>query len=485
MTRAAAVAGAAVVCALGLDSGGYFPRSWVWSTVVLLWVAAVVLVLRRRVAVDAAGAVWVAALLALAAWTLLSAVWSIEPAQSVLDARRDLVYVAASFVVVTAPRRAAALLPVGVLSAVSVVAVVGLVRYLVSGPVDPAQGTLLSWPVGYANAFAGLCAIALPLAVALAAHEPSAAARAAAAATVPLFVAVIVVAGSVGGALAAAVALAALVALDVRRRGVITAAWRVAIPVAAVIATCRLADLGAHPGSGARRGLVALVLAAAAVVAALHAARTLRERPPGRELSRRLALAGVLCAAGIAVAVSALPSTVTTHVVAAERADYWAVGRNVVARHPWLGAGAGTFGRFWLDERPTAPAGALDAHNLYLETLAELGPIGLVVLIAFLALPLVRAPADAAAGAAYAAFLVHALVDWDWEMPVVPVAAVLIGGSLLVRARLQVRPLDDSLRLAAAIAAVALAALALLGLRSPNVPAAAAPEGATAARTSC
>ncbi|HWC47153.1 MAG TPA: hypothetical protein VG868_13685, partial [Casimicrobiaceae bacterium] len=110
---------------------------------------------------------------------------------------------------------------------------------------------------------------------------------------------------------------------------------------------------------------------------------------------------------------------------------------------------------------------------------------GLVVLIAFLALPLVRAPADAAAGAAYAAFLVHALVDWDWEMPVVPVAAVLIGGSLLVRARLQVRPLNDSLRLAAAIAAVALAALALLGLRSPNVPAAAAPEGATAARTSC
>jgi len=485
VNRASAVVGAAVVCALGLDSGGYFPRSWVWSSVVLLWVAALAFVLRRRVAVDGAGAIWVAAALALAAWALLSAVWSVEPAQSVLDARRDLVYAAASLVVVTARRRTAALLPFGVVAAVSVVAVVGLVRYLVSGPVDPAQATLLSWPVGYANAFAGLCAIVLPLAVALSAHEPRAAVRAGAAAAVPPLVAVIVLCGSVGGALAAAVALAALAALDVRRRGVMSAGWRLAVPVAAVIATCRAADLGAHPGSTAREGLVAAVLAAAAAVAALQARRPPRARPRGRELSRRLALVGVLCAAGIAVAVSALPYAVTTHVVSSERADYWAVGRTVVARHPWLGAGAGTFGRFWLDERPAAPAGALDAHNLYLETLAELGPVGLVILLVFLALPLVRASADAAAAAAYAAFLVHALVDWDWEMPVVPVAAVLLGGSLLVRARPDVRPLSDSVRLAAAIAAIVLALLALLGLRSPNVPAAAAPEGATAARTSC
>src|SRR5919201_1930224 len=70
-----------------------------------------------------------------------------------------------------------------------------------------------------------------------------------------------------------------------------------------------------------------------------------------------------------------------------------------------------------------------NAHNLYLETLAELGPVGLGVLVVALGLPLAaavrarrRALAGAAAGA-YVAFVVHASVDWDWQMPAVPVTA--------------------------------------------------------------
>ena len=70
--------------------------------------------------------------------------------------------------------------------------------------------------------------------------------------------------------------------------------------------------------------------------------------------------------------------------------------------------------------RPELAAGApgtneaRDAHNLYLETLAELGPVGLALLLIalaapFVALPRIRSRAwSSAAAAAYIAFLVHA-----------------------------------------------------------------------------
>jgi len=490
--RGLAAGSAAVVCALALDSGGYFPRSWVWSSVLVFWAAALALGTAPRIRVGRAGAIFVASMTLLAGWTLLSALWSVEPAQSVLDARRDLVYVALALAVVaTAPRRLVAAIGPAVLAAVDVVAVVGVARYLVSGPVDRAEGTLLSWPVGYANAFAALCVIALPVALALAAHETRAVVRGFGGASVPVLVAVVVLASSRGGIVAAAAALVALVALDPRRRALGVTIVRGAAPAAAVYAVCAWADLAAHPADRVHRGVVAAAVAAAAVAAGLLAAgRPLRGAGPGAELSRRFAVAGVLCTLAVAAVVSALPVRPATHLVAAERADYWAVGRSVVSDHPWLGAGAGTFGRYWLDRQPAASAGALDAHNLYLETVAELGPLGLVLLLAFLAVPLTRArvaarttPLGAAAAAAYFGFLVHALVDWDWEMPAVTASAVAIGGSLVVVAGPITRPLSNRLRLALAVFAVVLAVLALLGLTSSAVPAAAASvEAATAFR---
>jgi hypothetical protein len=487
--RRAAAGAAALVCVLALDSGGYFPRSWVWSSVICFWAAALALGTAAHIRVTRAGAAFVASIALLAGWTLLSAVWSVEPAQSVLDARRDLVYVAVALAVVAAaPRLFAVSLGPAVLGAVDVVALVGIARYVVSGPVDPAQATLLSWPVGYANAFAALCVIAFPVALALAAHDGRRLVRAAGAASVPVFVAVVVLASSRGGVVAAVAALLALVALDRRRLPLVRAIARVAAPAVAVYAVCAWADLGAHATDPGRRSAVAAVLAVAALAAGLLAARPPRGADLGPELPGRLAVAGVLCALAVAAAVTALPERSATHLVASERAGYWAVGRSVVSAHPWLGGGAGTFGRFWFDARPAAPAGALDAHNLYLETLAELGPLGLLLLLVFLGIPLARArvaaratPLGAAAAAAYIGFLVHALVDWDWEMPAVTVSALAIGASLLVLTRRETGPLGGGVRYAAAALAVVLAVLALLGLASGAVPAAAAPVGAAAA----
>jgi hypothetical protein len=61
------------------------------------------------------------------------------------------------------------------------------------------------------------------------------------------------------------------------------------------------------------------------------------------------------------------------------------------------------------------------------------------------ALPLVTTvrrrgePISAMAGAAFAVFAVHAGLDWDWEMPVVTLAALGCAGVALTR-----RPAIDS-----------------------------------------
>jgi hypothetical protein len=469
MTRIAAVLPAAVVAGLALESGGYFPRAWVWSSVVLLWLAAVVLVVGGRVELDRTGALYVGAAAALTVWTLVSVTWSITRSESVLDARRDVVYIAGALVVVVGASRVSS----GVLAAVALATVVGVVRYLISGPVDRAEGHLLSWPVGYANAFGALAAIALPLALAAAARAERVAVRAAAAASVPLFLSVLVLASSRGGAVAAVVGLACLGALDTRRHALGATALRLAPAAVIAVGVCVAAHLtGATSDLGLRRAAVAVGLAVAAAAASAPVRRPARAEP-GRPFPRRAAAVAAVAGVVLAVVVSIVGGA------GAERDAYWGVARHVVAVHPALGAGAGSFGPEWFAQGPVDRyGGALDAHNLYLETLAELGPIGLVLVVLFLAVPLVRARRDAVAAAAYVAFLVHALLDWDWEMPAVTLAGVLLGGSLLLPQR--GRELSERTRIALAAAAVALALAALVGLRSGAVPGGAAGEPAAA-----
>src|SRR5204863_6389860 len=73
--------------------------------------------------------------------------------------------------------------------------------------------------------------------------------------------------------------------------------------------------------------------------------------------------------------------------------------------------------------------------------LGELGVVGLVLVVGSLAVPLAAmararpSPLVSGATGAYAAFLVHAAVDWDWEMPAVTLAAVTCAGAVLVAAR--------------------------------------------------
>ena len=125
------------------------------------------------------------------------------------------------------------------------------------------------------------------------------------------------------------------------------------------------------------------------------------------------------------------------------RLPQWRVAVRQFEQKPWVGSGAGTYELYWQRYRPVAGQ-VRDAHNLYLETLGELGIVGLVLLVLGLAPPLYaaarargRALVPAAVGA-YVAYLVHAIVDWDWELAAVTLAALGCGAAILVAARPEV-----------------------------------------------
>jgi hypothetical protein len=115
----------------------------------------------------------------------------------------------------------------------------------------------------------------------------------------------------------------------------------------------------------------------------------------------------------------------------------------------------------WIRRRP-APNEARDAHSLYLETLAELGPPGLALLAATLVVPFVvgRGPALGA----YAAFVVQAGVDWEWELPAVTLAGLLCGVAVLRAAPAERLALRRPARVVGVAAAAGVAALAVVGL---------------------
>jgi hypothetical protein len=167
------------------------------------------------------------------------------------------------------------------------------------------------------------------------------------------------------------------------------------------------------------------------------------------------------------------------------RTETWRQAWRDFEDHPALGSGAGTFELYWLQHR-TTPGNVRDAHSLYLEVLAELGPVGLLLLVAALGVPLLavgRARFHAygpGAFAAYLAFLLHAGVDWDWEMPAVTIVGLFCGAALLLAVRPTRRWVPTrSARGLAVAGTVTLALVALVGLAGNG----ALTESARAARS--
>ncbi len=432
----------ALVAALGLDDGGYAASAWGWSSVALLVLLSVLLALGAP-RPGVAALVFVGGLTALAGWVVLSLVWSTHLSATVLDAQRAVLYASAAAAFVIA--RSVVGLVGGMLAAVTFLCAYGLTQ--------AEDGQRLADPVGYANGVGILAVMGLLAAAALATRWSVAAVP------VPVIAAALYLSFSRGAWLALGVGLVAAVALGPARLRL--AATMLALALPAGLAVLAADELGAQ--SALAVALLALSGVAVGVAWALS-----RFPAPDPRLRKAFAVAVVaipLLAVTAGLAEVGGPAAVWRSFKAApapihgeaservfdlsgrNRADYWSVAWQSYEDEPLLGIGAGSYGRAWLRERPV-PQPVTDAHSLYLETLAELGPVGVLLLLAALAAPFAGLR-QAFALAPYAAFLAHAAQDWDWELPVVTVAALACGAAALA-GRPDGRPLP---RLSAAVPA--------------------------------
>jgi hypothetical protein len=121
------------------------------------------------------------------------------------------------------------------------------------------------------------------------------------------------------------------------------------------------------------------------------------------------------------------------------RWQFWTAAGDEFRSAPLVGRGAGSFEAWWT-QHASFPYFIRDAHSLYLQTLGELGIIGLLLLVAAFGTGLtigVRALrgrrgeerlASAAVVGAFAAYLVAAGIDWMWELPAVTLLGIACLG---------------------------------------------------------
>jgi hypothetical protein len=461
----------ATIVVLSVFHGGYAPAAWGWTALLAFWISILVLSFRSTLAVDRGGVALLGGFAAVAGWTALSATWTHSVPRTMLELERDLIYVAvATAVLLLCKSEDRSQLVWGLSAGLVVVAALAVALYLASTPeLDATQGFLLFRPVGYANALGGLLVLVLPLLVAFAARDPRPAMAAVARASVVVSAVALYLTQNRAGYIALGVAFVVWISRTDAPARAFATTFALTILVGTALTAIKLLDLfdtrRQIADVGARRiAAGAIIVVAAALVPALATRLPRRALPPGR-VARRAQIGGVVAAActGIALCLALFGS--------GSRAQYWRVAWHTFEKHLLLGTGAGTFDEQWLRYRGSGLS-VQDAHNLYLETLSELGVVGLLLLVAVLALPIVvsrhaRDPLTTACLASYCAFLVHAAFEWDWEMPVVTVSGLVLA-SVLVRSttdgkRFALRGVARVAGIGAAAVVAAFAVAALVG----------------------
>jgi O-antigen ligase len=506
-----------ILLVVASQNGGYYPTTWNWAGLVVSWVAAVALSVRASVTLTRLELVMIGSLLAFVGWVALSGLWTESWPATVREVERDVLYPLAVLgaAVVFSGRSSRRLLG-AVFVAITLVSWYALATRIFpdrAGSFDPIAGYRLFRPIGYWNALGIFAAIGILLALAFAARGRHLSTRLLASASLVLLAPTLYFTYSRGAWIALAIGLAAAIALDARRLQLITTALVVAIaPAAAVLIASRLRGL-THTDAALARAthdghrLALALLALACVAAALRALQSWVSSTVSFGPRIRAAYAATLVlvlVAGLSLAFVhyGSPETIarkgwhqfTTLAPSGDRTNLnarlfsvSASGRTILWRHAWhdaqahpvLGSGAGTY-EYWYLQHRTDGTKVRDAHSLYIEVLAELGPIGLALLLVALLTPLVaavrarRRPMTAIAAGAYVAFLVHAGVDWDWEVTAVTLAGLLCGTGLLIAGRTQENRLRIARpRYALAALAGAVALFSIVGLLG-NIPASSA-----------
>lgn len=484
-TRLAGVIALAVLAGVwswwGAAEGAYFGTVMYPGLIVLA--AAFVLVAlgpawTSRLRLSAPARVALGALLGLAAWSGLSALWSPAPDVAVADAQRIFGYALAFGLglwlatllgnhayLAMAPLAFAGLF-CGIVAIATLLTGEDFNRYIDEGT--------LQYPIGYRNANAAFFLIAAWPAVHLAAaRRLDWRLRSVAAGTATLCIQLGMLSQSRGSMLAFAAALAVFLVISQERARVL--GWLALVTLPALVVIPALTDLyetaglEAYAGTGELRAAGRAVLAGTALSVGIGAVAifTGRRLPESASRASR-ANRAVAVGAGLLVVAGAISFTVATGNPVAwagdrvdefltqgtpgsegdasrfnvnagtERDDLWRVALKNAGDDPLLGVGGGGFQYSYpLDRGKDGIESVRDAHSVELEVVSELGIPGLALLALALGGAAMgawrsrRSPAFVALSAcaltAGAYWLAHASLDWFWTYAAItaPVFALL------------------------------------------------------------
>jgi hypothetical protein len=527
-----------LVLYLGLDGGGYDLLVRSNAGVVVWWVVLVGAACGVLPAARLTPPAWaaVASFGAFLVWSAIASGWSLSSESSLAEVSRLAAYLGVLVLALLSygDRRRVLVHVVGAVAmAIAALAALALISRLRPGTFAGASTTAtllpgvrgrLSWPLNYWNALAAMVALGLPLLLAIATSARRLIVQALAAAAIPMIALTGYLTFSRGGAVASAVAIIAFITLAPERIPKLATLLSTAAGSAVLIAGAvhrhaieqgLTGPIARHQGSTL---ILAIILVCAGVglaqlgfgLAARHGTlpRLLTVSPVR---ARALLTGAVLIAVAVALVVHVptrldhawhqfqRPEAASLHQDALGRYGalsgngrytYWKTALGALPGHALRGWGPGSFQLVWLP-RASTPDYVVNAHSLYVETLSDVGVVGLVLLVAFLVVLVASAvlrvvqsrfeqrTLAAAVTAATLAFLASAASDWVWQEPVLPVALMLLAAAVLApgpalhaagrRAAASLRRSPDSAGRAAAIrrgwprrAAVVLVALGCL-----------------------
>jgi O-antigen ligase len=476
--------GFGLVVYLGLEGGGFDPlvhdpvgiAVW-WALLAGVLVGALP---RRRLGSFAWGALGL--LVAFVVWTALSLSWTESTDKTAAELARVAGYLGVFALVLFAHgRKGARRMVAGVGAGIALVALVALLSRLQPGWFPTADQTAdflagsrerLSYPVNYWNALAALIAVGAPLVLQVATCAKSLFSRALAAAALPMMALTAFFTLSRGGVAAGFVALIVFLAFSSDRLPkfltVLVAGGGGTVLIAAAAQREALREglagpLAQQQGDDLFAIVLAVCLAVGLAQVALSVAFDRKRRPRWTFVSRRQSMfatgLGVVALLVVALSFEA-PGRASNgweefkyggspgsgaqrlgSVAGQGRYQLWASAVDQNATKPLSGTGAGTF-EYWWARKGNTGGTIRDAHSLYLQTLGELGIVGLALLVAFLLAILIgggretlRAarrgrPQLAAALAGCVAFCLTVAFDWHWQIPALPVAFLLLASVL-------------------------------------------------------